>query len=69
MIGAIDLSKNDTKNKGYGDYAGKGYLGTTIYEMFHWKDAQIYELSKGKITDQGTYLRYMIAQDKIMLKN
>lgn len=63
-----DLNKNDTNNKERGNYAGEGYLGTAIHEMLHWKDAQIYELSKGKITDQGTYLRYRIAQDKRMLK-
>lgn len=59
-----------TKNKGLRDkdYAGEGYLGTAIHEMLHWKDAQTYELSKGKITDQGEYLRYRIAQDKKMLK-
>lgn len=59
-----------TKNKGLRDkdYAGEGYLSTAIYEMLHWKDAQTYELSKGKITDQGEYLRYRITQDKKMLK-
>lgn len=49
-------------------YAGSGYLSTAVHEMLHWKDAQEYILQKGKITDQGKYLRYRIEQDRKMLE-
>ena len=49
-------------------YAGNGYLSTAVHEMLHWKDAQEYILQKGKITDQGKYLRYRIEQDRKMLE-
>lgn len=49
-------------------YAGSGYLSTAVHEMLHWKDAQEYVLQKGKITDQGKYLRYRIEQDRKMLE-
>lgn len=49
-------------------YAGSGYLSTAVHEMLHWKDAQEYALQKGKITDQGKYLRYRIEQDRKILE-
>lgn len=49
-------------------YAGSGYLSTAIHEMLHWKDAQEYVLQKGKIADQGKYLRYRIEQDRKILE-
>lgn len=67
MQGVFTKNK-EIKDKETKEYAGNGYLSTAIHEMLHWRDAQAYELSKGKITDQGEYLRYRIAQDKKMLK-
>ena len=58
-------SSNDKEDRAY---AGDGYLGTAVHEMFHWKDAQEYVLQKGEITDQGKYLRYRIEQDRKMLE-
>lgn len=58
-------SSNDKENK---VYAGDGYLGTAVHEMFHWKDAQEYVLLKGEITDQEKYLKYRIEQDRKMLE-
>ena len=49
-------------------YAGSGYLSTAVHEMLHWKDAQEYILQKGKIADQGKYLKYRIEQDRKMLE-